>query len=76
MEKSQINSNLMPYPLRFMSKGQRKKLERDSQICQEFLQLRQQFPKLSRRRIIDSLVQKTACSFSCIYQILNRANIW
>lgn len=71
-----VASNLMPYPLKFMSARERKVLARNSQICQEYLQLRRQYPKLSRRRIVDSIVQKMNFSFSGVYQVLNRANIW
>lgn len=74
--KTGTASNLIPYPLRFMSKKERERLARDTQICQEYVQMRRQYPKLSRRRIVDSIAQKTECSWSRIYQLLNRAEVW
>lgn len=71
-----VASNLMPYPLKFMSPRERKRLARDTQICQEYLELRKKYPKLSRRRIVDQLAETSGQSFSCIYQKLNRAEIW
>lgn len=75
-ENMNVAQRLMPYPLQFMSEGERKRLERNTNVCQQYLNMRQKFPKLSRRRIADNLAQSFGSSFSGIYQILNRAHVW
>lgn len=71
-----LMARLVPYPLKFLSEPQKKRLERDTKICEAYLALKGKYPKLSRRRICDCLSKKEGVSFSCIYQILNRAHLW
>lgn len=74
--KEDFSKAFLPYPVQFLTRSQKERISRNSEICSEYTKMRKTYPKLSRKKICECISQKMHCSFSCVYQILNQAQIW